>query len=128
VLNLLSSILSEIQRLGEAMGLPSLAKAAARHHHSNHSSHSDGGSGERGVVEFVLQLLLRPQAKVLGSQLPAASLHLKSRTSMLSHRRIHGSAVMLEDSASFISMNEAANWLRFNPFSPLLTGHFLQLQ
>lgn len=78
-------------------------------------------------MEFTLHLLLKPQAMMLGSQLPVANQQLKSRTSKLSHRIIHGAAVALENETAFISVNEAANWLRFNPYSPMLTGEFLKL-
>jgi hypothetical protein len=38
---------------------------------------------------------------------------------------ILGSAFLLEDNASYLSFNEAANWKRFNPYSPLMNGYFL---
>lgn len=105
--------------------MPSLAKAANRYHSSNNSNAE--GAAAVGVVEFVLHLLLKPQAKMLGSQLPVANQQLKARTSKLSHRRIHGAVVAMENDTAFISVNEAANWLRFNPYSPMLTGEFLKL-
>lgn len=40
-------------------------------------------------------------------------------------RRLQGRPFELEDHASMISMNEAANWIRFHGFSPLMTGDFL---
>lgn len=42
-----------------------------------------------------------------------------------SSRRIQGREYELHDHVSYMSVNEAADWLRFHGFSPLMTGDFM---
>jgi hypothetical protein len=42
-----------------------------------------------------------------------------------SSRRIQGREYELQDHVSYMSVNEAADWLRFHGFSPLMTGDFM---
>mmetsp|Transcript_35779 Transcript_35779/g.80479 ORF Transcript_35779/g.80479 Transcript_35779/m.80479 type:complete len:990 (-) Transcript_35779:121-3090(-) len=72
----------------------------------------------RGGEEAALQ----SQIVLVGSSLPAGGCAVEPRVSILTNRRIRGSAVVLEDGCSFISQAEAASWSRVNPFSPLNTG------
>ena len=101
------TIRREVQRLGDALSLPSLAKLQIRR---------SGAS-----MSTVMQ----------GSLLPSANQQLKSMTSCISGRRIQGTAVSLKvagtkSSNKFASINEVYGWKRVNPFSPLMTGEFLE--
>ena len=59
--------------------------------------------------------------------LPASNQHLKLYSSSITHRRITGRAVPLNETGAFASINEAINWRRVNPFSPLMDGKLLFL-
>lgn len=103
---------SEIKNLCEALRLPSVTSLFEK-------------SNEDSNVHSVIKLLQANRSTVLGSLLPVANQQLKHYASVLSSGRIQGNAVRLEDGSSYVSAVEAAQWRRFLPFSPLLTGDLL---
>lgn len=61
---------------------------------------------------------------VAGASLPASSQQTQ-RLSLLTHARIRGPVVVLEDGASCLSQSEALMWAKLHPFSPLNSGQIL---
>eukprot|EP01033_Poteriospumella_lacustris_P008928 gene8927-6410_t len=112
-LNLIVSVIGEIHKLTDALQLPSLTRL----NRSNSRS-----SNATNAIDYVLDLLLAPQPVIQGSLLPVSNQQLKTHQSS---RRIQGREYELQDHVSYMSVNEAADWLRFHGFSPLMTGDFM---
>eukprot|EP01039_Chlorochromonas_danica_P005867 gene5866-6460_t len=107
-----TNMLREIQKIGDALSLPSLSSL-----NSKKSRMSD--------VSNILSLLQSSNTVVLGSLLPVANQQLKNYISILSQARIQGNALKLNDDGAYIALNEAAQWRQVLPFSPLLNGELL---
>lgn len=120
--------LREIHKLTGALDLPSLTRLSRANAARSSSAAAAGTSNNNpsNNIDFILDLLLAPQPVIQGSLLPTSNQQLKSYKSCVdSLRRVHGQPYELEDHASYISVNEAANWLRFHGFSPLMNGEYL---
>lgn len=119
-LNLIVSVIGEIHKLTDALELPSLTRL------SRSSSSRTNATNTTNSIDSILDLLLSPQPVIQGSLLPVSNQQLKAYQSCVDNmRRLQGRPFELEDHASMISINEAASWIRFHGFSPLMTGDFL---
>lgn len=59
--------------------------------------------------------------------LPQANHKIQKRVSCLTGDLIRGAFIVLEDGISSISVNDAALWMKFNPFSPVMDGRFIEM-
>jgi hypothetical protein len=105
----------EIQVLGNALSLPPLSSLSDR-------------KTKMDEVAHLLKLLQSQRSVLLGSLLPVANQQMKVYRSVLSQARIQGAALRLDvDSEAFVGSNEAADWRKLLPFSPLMTGELLNM-
>lgn len=99
------SVYRELQRLGDAISLPSLAKV----HKETSLTRAHRG------------------AFAQGSFLPTSNAESKQRgLCVISRKRIRGPAVtIMKGGTAYASINEVINWTRVNSFSPAFDGEFL---
>eukprot|EP01038_Epipyxis_sp_PR26KG_P004746 gene4746-6657_t len=116
-----ATIIRELQRLSEMLSLPSLQSI-----HSKKSDRHYGSSRHRSSeLDFITGLSYQHSSTLQGSLLPAANQQLKSQQSIVTGKKIQGSAIEIGDSKKYMSVNEAICWRRTNPFSPLMNGDLL---